>query len=409
MHACLKSACAVLAWSILVVLVAAGMKGSVSPAQANIRTASSTTQITLASTLSVAAAPKTVARPGSRYAVRPGDTLSGIAARFAVRGGWPALYAANRPLIGSDPNVIRTGTVLVLPGRVAPARYTVAAGDTLAGIAAMFAVRGGWPALYAANRRVIGPDPNTIRPGTVLTVRRPAAPGAARDAPGPPAPGAAAAASAGSGHRPAPTGTGAPAASGMPRWLKTMLLAVGLVVGAAFLAEPVLLVLRRRRRRASARAAAVPEQAREPVLVPSPRDGREPDPGHPATEEAGIVLADYDRVVVTQSLHDGTVYVLRPPGADPRVILRAARLVLPEDLYRELAEQLGMPVSWPIVLADYDRVVVTQSQPDGAVYVLRPPGADPRVILRAARLVLPEDPYEELADQLGVPAGLPMR
>jgi LysM repeat protein len=404
-HACLKSACAVLAWSILVVLVAAGVKGSVPPAQANIRTASSTTQVTLASTLSVAAAPKTVARPVSRYAVRPGDTLSGIAARFAVRGGWPALYAANRPLIGSDPNVIRPGTVLVLPGRMAPARYTVVAGDTLAGIAARLAVRGGWPALYAANRPLIGSDPNMIRPGTVLTVRRPAAPSPPAPNPGrlhpvpPPAP-------AGSGHRPLPAG--APAASGMPRWLKTMLLAVGLVVGAAFLAEPVLLVFRRRRRRASARAAAVPEQARKPVVVPPPREGREPDPGRPAAEEAGIVLADYDQVVVTRSRRDGTVYVLRPPGADPRVILRAARLVLPEGLYRELAEQLGMPVSWPIVVADYDRVVVTRSRRDGTVYVLRPPGADPRVILRAARLVLPEDPYEELADQLGVAAGLPM-
>jgi LysM repeat protein len=407
-HACLKSACAVLAWSILVVLVAAGLKGSVPPAQANIRTASSTTQVTLASTLSVVAAPTTVARPVSRYAVRPGDTLSGIAARFAVRGGWPALYAANRPLIGPDPNTIRPGTVLVLPGRMVPARYTVAAGDTLAGIAAVFAVRGGWPALYAANRRVIGPDPNTIRPGTVLTVRRPAAPVPPATRPGRPHPVPPPSAPAGNRHSPLPAGTGAPAASGMPQWLKTTLLAAGLVVGAAFLAEPVLLVLRRRRRRASARAAAVPEQAREPGLVPSPRDGREPDPGRPAAEEAGIVLADYDRVVVTQSLHDGTVYVLRPPGADPRVILRAARLVLPEDLYRELARQLGMPASWPIVVADYDRVVVTQSQPDGAVYVLRPPGADPRVILRAARLVMPEDPYEELADQLGVPAGLPM-
>jgi LysM repeat protein len=406
-HACLKSACVVLAWSILAVLVAAGLKGSVPSAQANIRTASSTTQITLASTLSVAAAPKTAARPASRYAVRPGDTLSGIAARFAVRGGWPALYAANRPLIGSDPNTIRPGTVLVLPGRMAPVRYTVAAGDTLAGIAAVFAVRGGWPALYAANRRVIGPDPNVIRPGTVLTVRRPAAPAPSATRPGrphpvPPPP------SAGSGHRPAPTGTATPA-SGMPRWLKTMLLVAGLVVGAAFLAEPVLLVFRRRRRQAAARATAVPEQAREPVLVPSQRNGQKPDPGRPAAEKAGIVLADYDRVVVTQSLHDGTVFVLRPPGEDPRVILRAARLVLPEDLYRELAVQLGMPVSWPIVMADYDRVVVTRSQPDGTVFVLRPPGEDPRVILRAARLVLPEDPYEELADQLGVPAGLPMR
>ena len=406
MHACLKSACAVLAWSILVVLVAAGVKGSVPPAQANIRTASSTTQVTLASTLSVAAAPKTVARPVSRYAVRPGDTLSGIAARFAVRGGWPALYAANRPLIGSDPDVIRPGTVLVLPGRMAPARYTVEAGDTLAGIAALLAVRGGWPALYAANRRVIGPDPNTIRPGTVLTVRRPAV--SAPSAPRPGRPHPVPPPSAGSGHRPLPAGTATPTASGMPRWLKTTLLAAGLVVGAAFLAEPVLLVFRRRRRRASARAAAVPEQAREPVLVPSPREGREPDPGRPAAAEAGIVLADYDRVVVTRSLHDGTVYVLRPPGEDPRVILRAARVVLPEDLYRELAGQLGMPASWPIVVADYDRVVVTRSPCDGAVYVLRPPGADPRVILRAARLVLPEDPYEELADQLGVPAGLPM-
>src|SRR4029077_6909059 len=105
------------------------MKGSVPPAQANIRTASSTTQVTLASTLSVAAAPKTVARPVSRYAVRPGDTLSGIAARFAVRGGWPALSAANRPLIGSDPNTIRPGTVLVRARPMVPARYMRAADD----------------------------------------------------------------------------------------------------------------------------------------------------------------------------------------------------------------------------------------------------------------------------------------
>src|SRR5207248_4813081 len=205
------------------------MTGSVSPAQANIRTASSTTQVILASTLSVAAAPKTVARPVSGYAVRPGDTLSGIAARFAVRGGWPALYAANRPLIGPDPDVIRPGTVLVLPGRMAPARYRVVPGDTLAGIAAALAVRGGWPALYAANRHVIGPDPDVIRPGAVLRVPRaaapsPAAPGpAGRPAPPPSAP-------AGTGHGPVPGRTGAPAAAGMPQWLKTLLLAAGLLL-----------------------------------------------------------------------------------------------------------------------------------------------------------------------------------
>src|SRR6266536_814281 len=185
------------------------MNASVPPAQANIRIASSTAQVTLASTLSVAAVRATTARPATRYVVRPGDTLSGIAARFAVRGGWPALYAANRPLIGSDPNVIRPGTVLVLPGRMVPARYTVAAGDTLAGIAAALAVRGGWLVLYAANRRVIGPDPDLIRPGTVLTVSRPAVPSPAapgrvpRRYPVPPP-----SAPAGSGH-PVPARPGA--------------------------------------------------------------------------------------------------------------------------------------------------------------------------------------------------------
>ena len=256
-----KSACVVLAWSILlIIVVAVGMKGSVRPAQASIRTASSTEVTTVASTLSVAAALVPAARPAPRYVVQPGDTLSGIAARFAVRGGWPALYAANRPLIGPDPDVLRPGTVLVLPGQRAPALYTVVSGDTLSAIAAALAVRGGWPALYAANRRVIGPDPNVIRPGTVLTVSQPAAPSPAPSpsvtAPGRPRyPVPPSSAPAGSGHRPAPE-KATPASAGMPQWLKTMLLAAGLLIGAAFLAEPVL-VLRRRRRQAAARAAGL--------------------------------------------------------------------------------------------------------------------------------------------------------
>jgi LysM repeat protein len=390
-----KSACVVLAWSILIILVAVGMKESVRPVQANIRIASSTTEVTLAST-SVAAARVTAARPAARYVVQPGDTLSGIATRLAVRGGWPALYAANRRVIGPDPDIIYAGTVLVLPGRMAPVRYTVMAGDTLSGIAAALAVRGGWPALYAANRRVIGPDPDMIHPGTVLMVPRPA-PSPAASSPGRrpyPAP---ASAPSGSRHRPLPVTTGAPAATGMPQWLKTMLLAAGLLVGVAFLAEPVVLAIRRRRRRAA--------QAARPGRAGA---GTGPGSGRLAAEKTRIVLADYDRVVVTRRASDDTVCVLRPPGEAPEAILRAARLVLPEDPYRELAEQLGVPASWPIVLADYDRVVVTHSTRDGTICVLRPPGEAPEAILRAARLVLPEDPYEELAGQLGVPAGWPV-
>jgi hypothetical protein len=60
------------------------------------------------------------------------------------------------------------------------------------------------------------------------------------------------------------------------------------------------------------------------------------------------VLADHDRLVVTCNQRDDTVYVLRPPGEDPRAILRVARLVLPEGRYGELARQLGMPAIGPV-------------------------------------------------------------
>src|SRR5215472_12004423 len=339
-----KSACVVLAWGILLTLVAVGMKGSARPAQANIRIASSTTNVTLTSTLKVAAASAKATNPAMRYVVQSGDTLSGIAAALAVRGGWPALYAANRRVVGADPNVIHPGTVLVLPGQTARVRYRVAAGDSLSGIAAALAVRGGWPTLYAANRRVIGPDPNTIHPGAVLTVGRPAAPASPSSGPGrrthpapPPAP-------AHTRHGAAPVRTSAPAPAGMPRWLATMLLVVGLLIGAAFLAELVLVAVRRHRHRPSA-------TRRVSFTGLWPRVGHKP----PATRrqtftgwEPRVVVADYDRLVVTHSKADDTVYVLRPPGEDPRAILRVARLVLKEDPYQELDAKLGVPASWPM-------------------------------------------------------------
>jgi hypothetical protein len=50
---------------------------------------------------------------------------------------------------------------------------------------------------------------------------------------------------------------------------------------------------------------------------------------------------------VTHSRQDGTVYVLRPPDADPQAILLAARLVLAQDRYEQLAGHLGVPAHWP--------------------------------------------------------------
>ena len=403
-----------LAWSILtvIIVVAAGMTGPARPVQANIRIASSTTQVTLASTLSAAAAPGLAAGPAARYVVQPGDTLSGIAARFAVRGGWPALYAANRPLIGPDPDLIRAGTVLVLPGQRAPSRYRVVPGDTLAAIAAALAVRGGWPALYAANRRVIGPDPDLIRPGTVLTVPRAAAPPPGRFRPGSAAvPGTAVVCA---GWQRAPSAArqdGSAARRGHAvvaedRAAGRRPAHRGGVPGRAGAGDPPPAAGRHpgRRRRHCGRAGPAAGFGTPPVAVPARRTAAEP----PAAGRARIVVADYARLVVTHSADDDAVYVLRPPGQDPAAIMRVARLVLPEGLYRELAGHLGLPASWPIVVADYDRLVVTCSARDGSVCVLRPPGQDPGAVLKAARLVLPEDPYEELAELLGVPASWPL-
>ena len=87
--------------------------------------------------------------------------------------------------------------------------------------------------------------------------------------------------------------------------------------------------------------------ARPPGRPPPARPPAPPRPAAcPGAEDTRILLADYDRLVVTSSGPDGTVCVLRPPGADPEVILLAARLVLAQDRYEELAGHLGVAAHW---------------------------------------------------------------
>jgi len=50
------------------------------------------------------------------YVVRRGDSLSAIATKHHVTGGWRALYRANRTLIGKNPDLIQVGMHLHLPG-----------------------------------------------------------------------------------------------------------------------------------------------------------------------------------------------------------------------------------------------------------------------------------------------------
>jgi nucleoid-associated protein YgaU len=58
------------------------------------------------------AAPSTSAE--GTYTVKSGDTLSGIAAKLGTAGGWQGLFAKNKSVIGSNPNMILPGQQLVL-------------------------------------------------------------------------------------------------------------------------------------------------------------------------------------------------------------------------------------------------------------------------------------------------------
>jgi|SRR5215469_9438398 len=115
------------------------------------------------------------------YVVRKGDTLSEIALHFYGDGtqpAWERIYHVphNRQVIGPDPNLIKPGEVLWIPfpPTIPPNyRYTVKPGDTLSEIALHFYGDGtepSWRRIYDANRQLIGPDPDLIKPGQQLVI-----------------------------------------------------------------------------------------------------------------------------------------------------------------------------------------------------------------------------------------------
>lgn len=67
------------------------------------------------------ALPRTARKPGAparvTYVVKPGDTLSGIAQWFKLHG-FGALYAANEKVIGSNPNLIIPGEHITISNGV---------------------------------------------------------------------------------------------------------------------------------------------------------------------------------------------------------------------------------------------------------------------------------------------------
>jgi nucleoid-associated protein YgaU len=143
----------------------------------------------------------------STYTVQPGDSLSLIARDLLGDGSrWPELTDLN-PVVAGDPDLIYAGTVLLLPANLAPAApagtahtYTVRPGDTLSSIAAReLADADRYPEIFAASTTTLQPDgrqvtdPDVIDVGQVLTIPGSPAPLAATTDPAPatpaPAPG----------------------------------------------------------------------------------------------------------------------------------------------------------------------------------------------------------------------------
>ena len=113
------------------------------------------------------------------YVTEPGDTLWALAERYYGDGNlWTAIYEANRPLLGDNPNSLFAGKTLIIPdvfpGNRPPSgvrTYVTTDTDTLWDIAQRFYGNGdGWPAIYEANKTAIGNDPNVLRGGLTLII-----------------------------------------------------------------------------------------------------------------------------------------------------------------------------------------------------------------------------------------------
>lgn len=105
----------------------------------------------------------------TKYTVTSGDTLSGLAERFYGNSNlWNIIYEANKRVIGPDPNLLQVGEVLTIPllPPTPGAYYTIQPGDSLSSIAERAYGDGNkWRVIYDANANAIGPNPNVIQSG----------------------------------------------------------------------------------------------------------------------------------------------------------------------------------------------------------------------------------------------------
>uniref|UniRef100_UPI000BF1708E M23 family metallopeptidase n=1 Tax=Streptomyces sp. wa1063 TaxID=1828212 RepID=UPI000BF1708E len=120
---------------------------------------------------------------GPTCSVRAGLTRGGDAPGTAPEAETDTQSAGSRPVRAAAPQSAPPRQPRTLPAEATPTHvpgkrdsYTVASGDSLSGIASAQRVRGGWQGLYAANRTVVGGDPDLIFPGQRLSLDRSRAP-----------------------------------------------------------------------------------------------------------------------------------------------------------------------------------------------------------------------------------------
>ncbi|MGW4701223.1 transglycosylase SLT domain-containing protein [Streptomyces sp. NPDC004285] len=89
----------------------------------------------------------------------------------AVAGAAP-LSGAPQTAVEAPAAPAATITVKAPAAPAAARTYTVVSGDSLSLIAQKKGIQGGWKSLYHANKSVVGDNPSLIRPGLELTIRR---------------------------------------------------------------------------------------------------------------------------------------------------------------------------------------------------------------------------------------------
>ncbi|MDQ1039624.1 hypothetical protein QFZ75_006040 [Streptomyces sp. V3I8] len=134
---------------------------------------------------------------GRTHVVKRGESLSSIARRYGIEGGWQALYALNRQVVGPRPDRLDTGTLLRLPKAPAPGHRPKPQ-------------KGGEPAKKPATGRPSAPRPSaTPTPPAPPVTPTPSAPPAPATSATPPAP-------ATSATPPAPATSATPAVPATP-------------------------------------------------------------------------------------------------------------------------------------------------------------------------------------------------